>query len=100
MTHKDLLLWVVAGIALILSVIAIVAPKGQESDAAMRTRIQVVEDVSNTSNGSGAGSPGGLCTSNNGYNGTITDMPTAPGNYYCKTPMGDYFEYHIRITPF
>ncbi len=38
MTQKDLLLWVVAGIAIVLSVIAIVSPRGQQSDASYSNR--------------------------------------------------------------
>lgn len=47
MTQKDLLLWVVAGVALVLSVIAIVAPRGQQSDAAYSNRSLTSTTVQN-----------------------------------------------------
>ena len=37
MENKNILLWAIAGIAIVLSVIAIIAPKGLKSNAAMRT---------------------------------------------------------------
>ncbi len=59
MTHKDLLLWVVAGIAIVLSVIAIVAPKGQQSDAAMRsTTMMQAEEVNVPITSGGVGTYG------------------------------------------
>jgi hypothetical protein len=41
MKQKDILLWVIAIVALVMSLIAVIGPKGLKSDAAMRPSLQV-----------------------------------------------------------
>lgn len=92
MGNKNILLWVIAVIALVLSTIAIVAPRGQQSDAAYSnltaTQVETYGD-----DGLPAEVSGKTCYFNEGtrqYTGTVQGRRRSDGTYewVCVTRDG------------